>query len=134
MAAPNRKEAKVRVIALLVMFGAAGTLARYWLQGWVQFHTGAAFPSGTLAVNLIGCFLLGAVGQFALNHLSVAPEWRVALTIGFLGGFTTFSTFGWETVRMLQDGEWMKVALYVSGSVVGGLLAVMVGMRLGNSL
>lgn len=124
----------MRVVALLIVFGSAGTLARYWLQGWVQFRTGAGFPSGTLAVNLIGCFLLGAVGQFALNHLSVTPEWRVALTIGFLGAFTTFSTFGWETVRMLQEGEWMKVLLYLGGSVLGGLLAVIMGMRLGNTL
>lgn len=124
----------MRLVLLLVAFGSAGTLARYWLQGWVQLRAGSAFPAGTLAVNLLGCFLLGAIGQFSLAHLSVPPEWRVALTIGFLGAFTTFSTFGWETVRMLQDGEWGKVMLYAATSVLGGLLAVILGMRLGNSL
>lgn len=124
----------MRMVLLLIVFGAAGTLARYALQGWVQIRTSAVFPTGTLAVNLLGCFLLGAMGQFSLNHLSVPPEWRVALTIGFLGAFTTFSTFGWETVQMLQDGEWGKVLLYTGGSVLGGLLAVMLGIQLGNRL
>lgn len=124
----------MRVILMLIVFGAAGTLARYGLQGWVQGRTGAGFPSGTLVVNLIGCFLLGAIGQYSLNHLSVPPEWRTALTIGFLGAFTTFSTFGWETVQMLHDGEWGKVLLYAGGSVLGGVASVVLGMRLGNSL
>ena len=124
----------MRVILMLAVFGAAGTLARYSLQGWVQIRTGAGFPSGTLVINLVGCFLLGAIGQFSLNHLSVTPEWRTALTIGFLGAFTTFSTFGWETVQMLHDGEWNKMLFYVGGSVLGGVVAVILGMRLGNSL
>ena len=124
----------MRVILMLAVFGAAGTLARYGLQGWVQMRTGAGFPSGTLVINLVGCFLLGAVGQFSLNHLSVTPEWRTALTIGFLGAFTTFSTFGWETVQMLHDGEWNKMLFYVGGSVLGGVVAMILGMRLGNSL
>ena len=119
-------------IFLLIVFGAAGTLARYALQGAVQFRTGAAFPTGTLAVNLVGCLVLGGVGQFSLNHLAIPPEWRIAMTLGFLGAFTTFSTFGWETVRMLEDGEWGKATLYVCASVLGGLLAVKTGIRLGN--
>ena len=121
-------------ILLLIVFGAAGTLARYGLQGIVQDRTGTGFPSGTLAVNLIGCLLLGAVGQYSLNHLSVPPEWRIAITIGFFGAFTTFSSFGWETVRMLEDGEWMRASLYVGASVIGGIVAVMLGIRLGNAV
>ncbi len=130
----GRKRAHVRTVLLLMVFGSAGTLARYGLQGWIQARAGWGFPSGTLAVNLLGCFLLGAAGQFSLNHLTIPPEWRVALTIGFLGAFTTFSTFGWETVQMLHDGEWGKVAIYAGGSVLGGLAAVALGMRLGGSL
>ena len=75
-------------ILLLLVFGAVGTLARYGLQGVVQRWTGAGFPSGTLAVNLLGSFLVGVAGQYSLNHLSVPPEWRIAITIGFLGAFT----------------------------------------------
>ena len=69
---------------------------------------------GTLTVNILGCFCLGAVAQYSLDHLWVPPQWRVALTIGLLGGFTTFSSFGWETIKMLEDAEWgyVKYALH----------------------
>lgn len=117
-------------IFLLIVFGIAGTLARYGLQGVVQHRTGSGFPSGTLVVNLAGCFFLGAVGQFALNHISVPPEWRVGLTIGFFGAFTTFSSFSWETVHMLEDGDWLRAGLYVGASVIGGIALLRVGMWL----
>ena len=121
-------------ITLLILFGAAGTLARYGLQGLVQYRTGASFPTGTLVVNLLGCFLLGSVTEFGLQRIAVPPEWRIGLTIGFLGAFTTFSSFSWETVRMLQDGEWGRATMYVAASVLGGLLAVIFGMRLAQPL
>lgn len=123
----------VRIFFLMV-FGALGTLARYGLQGLVQERTGTLFPAGTLMVNLVGCFLLGGIGQYALQHLWVSPEWRLAITIGFFGAFTTFSSFGWETIHMLQDGEWTSAAIYVGVSVVGGLLLVALGMRLADRL
>jgi fluoride exporter len=119
-------------IALLIAFGSAGTLARYALQGIVQYRSDSTFPTGTLAVNLVGCFLLGGIAQFSLHHLSIPPDWRIALTIGFFGAFTTFSTFGWETIRMLEDGEWTRAALYVLISVAGGLLLVKLGMTLAD--
>ncbi|HEV2349927.1 MAG TPA: fluoride efflux transporter CrcB [Terriglobia bacterium] len=121
-------------ITLLIVFGIAGTLARYGLQGLVQSRTGPGFPSGTLVVNLLGCFLLGGVGQYALNHISFPPEWRIGLTIGFFGAFTTFSSFGWETVHLLQDGEWMKAGIYVCTSMVGGLLLLRIGMVLADRM
>ena len=121
-------------ILLLLVFGAVGTLARYGLQGVVQRWTGAGFPSGTLAVNLLGSFLVGVAGQYSLNHLSVPPEWRIAITIGFLGAFTTFSALGWETVHMLEEGDWARGAVYIGGSILGGLLAVMLGIRLANAV
>jgi CrcB protein len=121
-------------ILLLIVFGAAGTLARYWFQGLVQERAGASFPAGTLAVNLTGCFLLGGVAQYALHHLSIPPEWRTGLTIGFFGAFTTFSTFGWETVKMLEDGDWMHAGLYVGASLVGGIVAALVGIRIADRI
>ena len=105
-------------IVLLIVFGAAGTLARYGLQGIVQYRTGGDFPYGTLAVNLSGCFFLGLLAQYTLNHLLIPPEWRMAITIGFFGAFTTFSSFGWETIKMLEDGEWLRAFLYVGTSVL----------------
>lgn len=121
-------------ILLLIAFGATGTLARYGLDGWIQYRVGARFPAGTLAINLLGCLLLGVIGEFSLNHISVPPDWRIGLTIGLMGGFTTFSTFGWDTVRMLNDGEWLKAVVYVGASVLGGIICMIAGMRLGNAL
>jgi CrcB protein len=121
-------------IVLLIVFGAAGTLARYGLDGLIQQRVGARFPAGILAINLIGCLLLGLIGQFSLNHISVLPDWRIGLTVGLMGGFTTFSTFGWDTVRMLNDGEWVKALAYVAASVIGGIICMIGGMRIGNAL
>lgn len=121
-------------IALLIVFGALGTLARYGLQGVVQHRTNSDFPSGTLAVNLAGCFLLGGIAQYGLLHLAVPPEWRIGITVGFFGAFTTFSSFSWEAVQLLQDGEWGRATTYVLLSVIGGLLAVVVGMRLAERI
>jgi CrcB protein len=119
-------------IFLVIVFGIAGTLARYGLQGVVQHRTGSGFPTGTLVVNLVGCFFLGGVGQFALNHISFSPEWRIGLTIGFFGAFTTFSSFGWETVHLLEDGEWLRAGVYVGASVIGGIVLLRIGMLLAD--
>lgn len=127
------RQARLRIL-LLIVFGALGTLARYGLQGEVQDRTGPSFPVGTLIVNLLGCFLLGCLGQFALQHLYFPPDWRIAITVGFFGAFTTFSSFSWETIHMLQDSEWTRAAIYVAVSVVGGLFLTVTGMRLANHL
>ncbi|HEV2289752.1 MAG TPA: fluoride efflux transporter CrcB [Candidatus Acidoferrales bacterium] len=121
-------------ILLLAGFGIAGTLARYGLEGLIQERTGSGFPFGTLCVNLSGCFLLGLVGKFALNHVSISPDWRIGITVGFFGAFTTFSTFGWESVRLLEDGEWTRALLYILASVLVGLVFMLAGMRLGDAL
>lgn len=121
-------------IALLIVFGTAGTLARYGLQGLVQERMKSTFPGGTLVVNLIGCFLLGGIAQYALTHLSIPPDWRIGITTGFFGAFTTFSTFSLETARMLEDGQWSRAGIYILSSVIGGLIAVMFGMRLADRI
>ncbi len=120
------------LIFLLMVFGSLGTLARYGLQGLVQEHTGAGFPSGTLSVNLIGSCVLGVVLRLSLERLWIPADWRIILTIGFLGAFTTFSTFSWEAFRMLEDGEWMKATIYVGASVVGGLLGIVLGIKIAD--
>lgn len=119
---------------LLIVFGAAGTLARYGLQGFVQERTGISFPYGTLIVNLIGCVLLGGIAEYALTHLSVPPEWRIGMTTGFLGAFTTFSTYTWETARLIQEGEWERAMVYVAISLIGGLAAVFCGMKIADRI
>ena len=117
---------------LIAAFGAVGTLARYGLQGVVQIKTGSTFPYGTLLINLTGCFFLGLIGQLLLNRLIVPPEWRMAIAVGFFGGYTTFSSFGWETAKMLESGEWLRATTYVATSVVLGLLLSVAGIRLAN--
>jgi CrcB protein len=117
---------------LIAIFGAVGTLARYGLQGVVQIRAGGAFPYGTLLINLTGCFLLGLIGQFTLNRMLISPDWRVAITVGFFGGYTTFSSFGWETAKMLEDGEWLRASTYVAASVFVGLFLSVAGIRLAN--
>ena len=119
-------------IFLLILFGSVGTLARYALGGLVQYRTGSSFPSGTLVVNLLGCFLLGGVSEYALQHLSIPPDWRIGITVGFFGAFTTFSTFSLESARMLDDGDWLKAAVYIGFSVAGGCLLAAAGMHLAD--
>ena len=121
-------------IALLIVFGTLGTLSRYALQGLVQQRTGSTFPSGTLVVNLLGCFLLGGIAEYALTHLTIPPEWRIGITVGFFGAFTTFSSFSWETARMIQDNQWWRAATYVLTSVIGGLVAVFFGMKIAERI
>jgi fluoride exporter len=121
-------------IALLIVFGALGTLARYALQGLVQERTGSEFPYGTLVVNIAGCFLLGGIAEYALTHLTIPPEWRIGITVGFVGAFTTFSTFSYETVRLIQDGEWRRAATYVLASVIIGIVAVFSGIRIADRI
>jgi len=117
---------------LIAVFGAIGTLARYGLQGLVQIKIGSTFPYGTLVINLTGCFFLGLIGQILLNRMIVPPEWRMAITVGFFGGYTTFSSFGWETAKMLEAGEWLWATGYVAASVAFGLLLSVAGIRLAN--
>jgi fluoride exporter len=119
-------------LLLIAIFGAIGTLARYGLQGVVQIKMGGTFPYGTLLINLTGCFFLGLIGQATLNRMIISPEWRMAIAVGFFGGYTTFSSFGWETAKMLETGEWLRATTYVAASVVLGLLLSVAGIRLAN--
>jgi len=117
---------------LIALFGAIGTLARYGLQGLVQARMGTTFPYGTLLINLSGCLLLGFLGQLTLNRMVISSELRIAIAVGFFGGYTTFSSFGWETAKMLEDGEWLRATTYVGASVIAGLLLSVAGIRLAN--
>src|SRR5215472_3416886 len=121
-------------LLLIAVFGAVGTLARYGLQGLVQVRAGGAFPYGTLLINLTGCFFLGLIAQFTMNRIVLSPEWRLAITVGFFGGYATFSSFAWETAKMLEDGEWLRATTYVSASVLAGVVLSIAGIRLANKL
>ena len=107
--------------------GFLGTLGRYIVSTMVYRYLGVSFPYGTLTVNLIGCFLFGLVsGLFEERHL-LTPETRLFLTVGVLGGFTTFSSFGDETLVLLKSGKPSVACLYVGASVRVGVVAVWIG-------
>jgi CrcB protein len=117
----------VREILALAAAGAAGTLGRWALSGLVYRGLGTRFPWGTLVVNVAGCFLLGALMELALTSELVPRAWRVALSVGFLGAFTTFSTFGYETMRYVEDGAWAAALANVGASNALGLVATWAG-------
>jgi fluoride exporter len=123
------------MIAYITLGGILGTLARYFLQGWVQERSGLAqFPVGTLAINLIGSFLVGLAIRLGTGSTLVSPDLRAALTIGFCGAFTTMSTFSYESMKLLADGEYWYAGLYMGGTVIGCLAAVIAGTELANRL
>lgn len=113
--------------------GAVGSGARYLLSGWVQRTLGSAFPFGTLSVNLIGSFLICALMQLAGAEW-LSPTLRLTLTIGFLGGFTTYSTFNYETFRLVQEGAGLLAAMNVGITVFACFLAGMLGDSFGRML
>ncbi len=115
------------IVVYLVSGGALGTLARYGLSVWMARWLGTAFPWGTLAANLAGSFLLGYAVVWAAAG-DISPGLRLLVTAGFCGAFTTFSTFSYEAVLMLQQAAWGQAALYLSASVAVALVAVAAGM------
>lgn len=122
------------MIAIVVFLGAGlGGLARYALGGWVQQAAGAAFPWGTFIINVTGSLLLGFLVAF-LEGIAASPTWRLFLTIGFCGGYTTFSTFSYESMRLLQDSQWARAAAYIAGSTVLSIAAAFAGFALALQL
>ena len=114
--------------------GALGTGARYLLSGWALALLGAGFPYGTLAVNVVGSFLIGLVMQVGLATPLLSPTLRMTLTTGFIGGFTTYSTFNYETIRYVQDGAWKLAVGNVVITLATCLAAGFAGIALGRSL
>ena len=112
--------------------GFLGALARYVLAGWIAAAWGTAWPYGTLMINLSGSFLLGFLAMLFSTHTVLSPALRLALTVGFLGAYTTFSTFSYEWLQLWLDGKFPLGLLYIVGSVVGGGMAAGLGMWLGR--
>lgn len=114
--------------------GFVGALARYGLSGFVHRQLPlASFPYGTLAVNLLGCLLVGLVAGLVESRQLFSPEIRVFALIGVLGGFTTFSTFGFETFAMLREGEFLRAGLSVAAHLLLGLTLVWMGYAVATS-
>jgi CrcB protein len=122
------------MVLAIAVAGALGALARYGLQGFVGRRVGGAFPWGTFVVNVSGCFALGVVVTLATGRWGIAPWFRSALTVGFLGAYTTFSTFSFETYRLADDRALALAAANVLGSCAAGLVAVYLGIVLGRAV
>ena len=113
---------------------AIGGVSRYLLGGLLQRQTGGTFPIGTLVINISGSFLLGLILRYGVETPTLTPETRAFLTIGFCGGYTTFSTFSYETVALMEDGQWPRAALYVALSVGLSMLAAFLGFAAAREL
>ncbi|HEX6201633.1 MAG TPA: fluoride efflux transporter CrcB [Thermoanaerobaculia bacterium] len=121
-------------LLLIALGGAAGSVLRYLVAGWVQRAAGGVFPFGTLAVNVAGCFAIGLLNPLFLGPFLIRPELRVAILVGLLGGFTTFSTYGWETLSLGHDGEWLAAAGNLLLHNVLGLAAAWGGYQLARGV
>jgi CrcB protein len=118
---------------LVALGGVLGCILRYWLAGIVQRYTDTSvFPTGTLAVNVIGSFVVGLVMSLSLERGLIGDQSRILLTTGFCGGFTTMSTFSYETVRLMQDGEGLLALANTSLTVVVCFVAVWIGIAAGR--
>ena len=121
-------------IAVIGLAGLLGTLCRYWLSTTIDGNAGPTFPTGTLVVNLIGCLLIGFLFHLFSDRYSIEPTTRNAIFIGFLGGFTTFSSFGIQTFNLIRNGQLLLAGLNVGISNVGGLLCVWAGYAIAQLL
>jgi CrcB protein len=120
---------------LAVAFGGAfGSVARYFVAGSVYQRLGEGFPYGTLVVNIAGCFLIGLIMELAESRFTINPQVKIFLTIGMLGGFTTFSTFSYETLALARDGLMLKAGANAFGSLFTCLTATWLGMVVGRIL
>jgi len=122
-------------LLLIAAGGALGTLARYG-TGTLLFSLMEKyrFPFGTLTVNLLGCLLIGLLQGLYLDRAWIRPEYQVAIVVGFMGGFTTFSSFGWETVSFLNDGQFARATLNIALNNVVGLFLVFAGYKLSKMI
>lgn len=124
----------MKAIVYVAVGAALGGVARYLLAPFIQQRLAGDFPGGTLVINVTGSFLLGFIMRYALQVSTVSPELRLFLTTGFCGGYTTFSTFSYETATLLRDGEYGRAGLYVASSVGLALLATFAGFIAADQL
>lgn len=119
---------EMKTAATIALFCAGGGLTRYYLSGWVYNLLGRAFPYGTFAVNIIGAYMIGLIMELGLRSTLIPDTLRLGLTVGFLGGLTTFSTFSYETFSLLEDGRFMVAFINVLASVAVCLLFTWLGI------
>lgn len=117
-------------ILLVALGGSIGAVTRYLVSNWAAEKFGAEFPYGTLIVNVIGCFIIGAFMTMATERLIINPYWRLLVTVGFVGGLTTFSSFSYETFRLLQDADLVMALYNIVLNLILGFCATWMGISL----
>jgi fluoride exporter len=124
----------VRTFWAVAIGAALGGVARYYFGSVIQQRVGPTFPWGTLVINVSGSLLLGVLMRYALSTPSVSAEFRAFLTTGFCGGYTTFSTYSYETATLLEDGQYGRAGVYATASVLAALVATFAGFVLAREL
>jgi fluoride exporter len=114
----------VQKYLLIALGGALGSVARFWVGSAVASRMGIKFPYGTLLVNLSACLVIGFTITYMGRRADLSPAWRFLIPIGFIGAYSTFSTYEWETLSTLRSGAFLLAALYAGGSFILGLIAV----------
>jgi CrcB protein len=126
--------ANMQKYLLIAIGGALGSVARFWVTSAVAARMGITFPFGTLTVNLAACLIIGFLITAATKRAGVGSAWRFLVAVGFIGAFSTFSTFEWETFATVRSGAFFLAALYAGGSLVLGLIAVWSGNFLAKAI
>jgi fluoride exporter len=116
----------------IALGGALGSIARYWVGSTISGRLGARFPYGTFVINMTACVLIGFVLTFLGRRVELSVAWRYLVPVGFIGAYSTFSTFEWETFSSMRSGAFALTALYAVGSLVLGLAAVWGGSLLAD--
>ena len=124
----------METILFVAIGGGVGSVTRYITSVWAAERFGVAFPYGTLLVNVVGCYLLGLFMVLATERFMLPAHWRLLVASGFLGGLTTFSSFGYETLKLVQDGELLPAVQNVAANLFTGLAATWIGIISGRSL
>jgi CrcB protein len=123
------KQRLLNKFTLIMAGGAVGSLLRYIVQGWGQALIKGTFPIGTLVVNIIGCFVIGVLNMVFAERIPIQMEHRICFTVGVLGGFTTFPSFGWETFSMANEGQGLRAMMNMPLSITLGFVPVWLGYR-----
>ena len=124
----------METILFVAIGGGVGSVTRYLTSVWAAERFGVAFPYGTLLVNVVGCYLIGLFMVLATERFMLPAHWRLLVASDFLGGLTTFSSFGYETLKLVQDGELLPAVQNVAANLFTGLAATWIGIISGRSL
>ena len=132
--AKRRGEIAVQKYLFIAVGGALGSIARYWIGSTIGSRMGFKFPYGTLVVNITACLIIGFSLTYLERRADLSPAWRFLIPIGFVGAYSTFSTYEWETLAELRSGAFLMAALYAGGSLILGLIAVWAGVVVADAL